>query len=579
MRFAVLATLTLGSLLASASPPPTRVERGAPQSNIHHISPPFPPGFKPVLPPPVGRKPVSPSKLPTPTVRLDLASVEGTYDGHTHSYLGIPYAQAPVGHLRFSAPVANSPYTGKINATAFGNICYNFVSPQPPFPTWITPEQLQFLEVFDTPAPAPSSEDCLNINVITPTSAKPGSRLPVVAYIFFGAFEFGGAFDVDGRNMVKRSVELGEPVIFVSMNHRLGPLGWLGGKEIKDVKQETSVSRIREALRWIQRYIIQFGGDPTKVTLLGLSSGGVSAALQTVYNNGNTEGLFHALWAESGAIQPVGWIDAPQPQAAYNTYVASVGCSDAKDTLLCLRQAPVDAVTNVNALTSVWTPHADGSVISDLPQTLLTEGHVAKIPVVAGNAEDEGTLFALNIPDITNDMEFIELVMEAYFRNISSADAETLLQMYPNDPAQGAPYGTGDDFQYTLMHKRFASFAGDTGVDAVRRFFTQQMSAHSNVWAYYYKRFYVPGFGSTHASELPDMYQSGNLQDIFIHFANTLDPNGATNVTQNWPKYDTSNPVLLEFTRNTTPSLTNDTYREAAIEFLIEMGQKMPWPI
>ncbi|KAH9913483.1 Alpha/Beta hydrolase protein, partial [Epithele typhae] len=429
----------------------------------------------------------------------------------------------------------------------------------------------------------------LNINVITPTSVKPGSKLPVVAYIFFGAFGFGGAFDVDGRNMVKRSAELGEPVIFVSMSYRSGPesqfnlltaLGWLGGKEVKDANVgNLGLQDQREALRWIQRYITQFGGDPTKVTLLGLSSGGVSAALHIVYNDGNTEGLFHALWAESGAIQPVGWLDGPRPQAAYDTYVASVGCSDANDTLTCLRQAPADAVTNVSAVASVWSPRADGNVISDLPQTLLMGGHVAKIPIVAGNAEDEGTLFALNLPNITIDTEFVGYARAVYFPNISSADAETLVQMYPNDPAQGAPYGTGDDFQYTQMHKRVASFEGDTGVDAVRRLFTQQMSAHSNVWAYYYRREYVPGLGSTHASEVPDMYGGGNLQDIFIHFANTLDPNGAANVTQNWPMYNASNPVLLEFSGNTTLSLTNDTYREAPIEFLIEMGQKMPWPV
>ena len=86
-------------------------------------------------------------------------------------------------------------------------------------------------------------------------------------------------------------------------------------------------------------------------------------------------------------------------------------------------------------------------------------------------------------------------------------------------------------------------------------------------------------FQQTHASEIADMYQGGDLGDIFIRFANTLDPNGAANISQNWPKYDNDNPVLLDFSRNTSLGLTNDTYREDPIKFLINLNLNIPWPI
>ena len=122
-----------------------------------------------------------------------------------------------------------------------------------------------------------------------------------------------------------------------------------------------------------------------------------------------------------------------------------------------------------------------------------------------------------------------------------------------------------------------------------------------------YRRFYIDGFGSvctasellilygsmrakcighltlgfllqTHASEIPDMYGGGNIADLLIHFANTLNPNGAPGIDQNWPKYNNTNPILLDFSENTTVGLTNDTYREAPIDFLIQLNLAAPWP-
>ena len=102
-----------------------------------------------------------------------------------------------------------------------------------------------------------------------------------------------------------------------------------------------------------------------------------------VITGGDSEGLFHGVWAESGAVQPAGWIDQAIPQATYDNFIKNIECSGSDDTLACARAAPVDAVVQAGLLGS-WTPHADGSFIADLPQKLLIDGQFAKVPVVAG---------------------------------------------------------------------------------------------------------------------------------------------------------------------------------------------------
>ena len=108
--------------------------------------------------------------------------------------------------------------------------------------------------------------------------------------------------------------------------------------------------------------------------------------MHTVVNDGNTEGLFHGVWAESGAIQPVGPIDLAPAQATYDRFAAALNCTNANETesLECLREASVEAINAVGQSLGVWSPHADGTFITDLPQKLLTTGKSAKIPIVAG---------------------------------------------------------------------------------------------------------------------------------------------------------------------------------------------------
>ena len=108
--------------------------------------------------------------------------------------------------------------------------------------------------------------------------------------------------------------------------------------------------------------------------------------MHLVYEGESDEELFRALWAESGVVQPLGWIDAPLPQSNFDAYAAALNCSKALDVLACIRQAPVEAVTNLSTVSSIgrWSPHVDGVTIPDFPQKMIRDGRHARVPAVAG---------------------------------------------------------------------------------------------------------------------------------------------------------------------------------------------------
>ncbi|KAH9926264.1 carotenoid ester lipase [Epithele typhae] len=512
-----------------------------------------------------------------PTMKLDDATVVGVSDGSTRSFLGIPFAEPPTGDLRFQLPKPLSGYTGTMNATSFGTQCINAfqLSGLGLFPPWATQAMKDYFQVFEVPNPSTFGEDCLNLNVIVPEHVKPGAKLPVVAYIFFSGFQFSGSYNVDGRIMVNKSVEIGEPVVWVSMNYRVGPYGFLPGKEIKEAGVgNLGLQDQRQALRWIQQYIHLFGGDPERVTILGLSAAGASTALHLVANGGNNENLFHGAWGESGALQHVLQIDDPINQKLYDNFVNATNCTGTPDTLQCLREVDGDALENLvgNSGTDFWALSADGTFVHDLPQLELIHGHVAEnVAVVQGISEDEGTIAALPFVDGVNDTLIANFV-RAVYPTVTDDQIQELLKLYPNDPALGAPYNTGDRFQLAPELKRAASITGDIDFDAPHRLISQVLSDKQPFWSYYYERNNVPGFGSTHGAEIPNMYGGGDMSDLLIHFANYFSPNGRSGDAPFWPRYTTAEPTMLVFTGNTTFAYKNDTYRSEQISFLNKLN-------
>ncbi|KAM5540148.1 hypothetical protein V8D89_006288 [Ganoderma adspersum] len=519
-------------------------------------------------------------------VVLDNATIIGRANGSIVQYLGIPFAQAPSGQLRLRLPRAVASYHGTINATIFGNQCIQQTSPPVNLPSNLPPAVVQFLgQTGAAPQSIPQNEDCLNLNVVVPAAATAQSKLPVVMWIYGGGFVGGSNAELPGENVVARSIEIGHPVIYVSPNYRLNGFGFLPGKEMKEAGlTNLGLHDQREALRWVQKHISAFGGDPTKVMIWGQSAGAMSVALHMLHNNGDPEGLFRAAFMESGSPLPTGYVDNPLSQATFDQFVADTGCSSSEEAIACLRNVSTDvfsqAVDKAPALSDLkqvdlpWLPRADGNFVELPQQRQLLAGAIAKIPFVAGNVLDEGTLFSFPTLNVTTDEEFLNYVASNWFPDAPCSNIIELLSLCPSNPSAGSPFDTGDSFAYSPQYKRMAALQGDVLFVAPRRLLTQRLAGKQAV-----NQHRVEGLGAPHSTDLQDVFGApggGHLQDYLIRFAATLNPNGDGSFE--WPRYTDATPRLLTL-NDAEPKLelTMDHFRLEAMEYLTQLSLVYPW--
>uniref|UniRef100_A0A8H8CFU5 Carboxylic ester hydrolase n=1 Tax=Psilocybe cubensis TaxID=181762 RepID=A0A8H8CFU5_PSICU len=545
----------------------------------------------------VGGSPVRRST--EPTVTLSYGGFQGKTSGNLVKFLGMPFAAPPVGNLRFAPPQPPIPFAGVKPATSFGAACFQQL-PQGIFADLIA--QGVILNFTTTPTEGPAG---LTINVVAPATLTPGQKVPVVFWMYGGGFQFGDASVNPGDTLVARSIEVGEPIIFVSANYRINAFGFLGGKEVKEAGIGNAGLRDqRFAMQWIQENISLFGGDPTRVTIWGSSAGAISVGLHMVANNGDPQGLFHNAFMISGF--PMALHDIEHQQPFFDQLVKDTGCTGSTDPIACLRAVPYDTLANaVNqspgffSFSSVqlsWPPTVDGQFITQDPQTSIQQGRYAKIPIIAGDCDDEGTVFSLTTLNITNDSEFIDYMKTNYFEDIASAEQLKAISIaYPQDVTQGSPFNTGASNALTPQFKRLAAIQGDLEFQAPRRFFLETASKTQPTYSYLYKRGKsVLLFGAQHGSDVNDWFGIGTSTDFVgtdavVNFVNNGDPNTSnapkgSNITHiNWPLWssDKENPPMFTFLDSPQPggspttTITPDTYRTVGIQQLIDIYLKI----
>jgi len=317
---------------------------------------------------------ISGAAFADPQITIPQGTLSGTTDGGISVFKNIPFAAPPVGDLRWRAPQSAPNWSGVRDAGKFGPICM-----QAPRPKGMAYERL------------PESEDCLSLNVWSPNTA-PGTKLPVMVWIYGGAFRGGGsAMSIyDGMELAQHGV------IVVTINYRLG---WFGFLDLPTLAAEHPdephgnyglLDQIA-ALKWVQANIASFGGDPSNVTIFGESAGGMS--VNDLMVSPLSRGLFTKAISESG----LGLIHTPTEQeaqaaAAAFTQKVRAGIDPAK-----LRALPAASIVQAEKenVEGGTTPMVDGTVLPDQVSKLFSQGKIAKAAYIAGSNSNESTLMPL----------------------------------------------------------------------------------------------------------------------------------------------------------------------------------------
>ena len=303
-----------------------------------------------------------------PTVGTRDGAVRGVGVPGGYTFRGLPYATPPTGNLRWRAPQPPASWSGLRDATQYAPSC-------PQKPSLFQP-------------PGPQSENCLYLNVSTPTLRR-GAGRPVLVWIHGGGFTQDGALNYDATKLAA------EGIVVVTINYRLGALGFLAHPALASRPNGPSgnygLMDQQAALRWVKHNIARFGGDPHRVTIAGQSAGGVSVLAHLV--SPRSRGLFDRVIVESGAFA-LNQVALPQAETFGKTFADQVGCQD--QTADCLRQVPVD--TLVNTFPDAAIPGVvDGKILTEPIGAALASAHFAHVPVLNGVNHNEEWLFVAGL--------------------------------------------------------------------------------------------------------------------------------------------------------------------------------------
>ncbi len=269
------------------------------------------------------------------------------------------------------------------------------------------------------------------------------------------------------------------PIVAVSINYRLSSWGFLYGKEIRNSGNAMNGFRDqRLALQWVQENIAAFGGDPSRVTIQGESSGGTSVGAQLLAYDGRDDGLFAGAIAESG--NPVGLNPYPTVED-WEPVIANIsretGCSNAANLLTCLRAVPVakmnDVINSTATSGAQYGPVIDGDFIVDDAATQLEQGRFVSVPYIIGCDSDEGTGFG-GSQRINSTKEMLEAVEAS--QGFDNATAQDLSILYPDIPEIGIPasFPGRPNGTFGSQYKRTSAVFGDLGMHGPRRWTAMQ---------------------------------------------------------------------------------------------------------
>jgi para-nitrobenzyl esterase len=507
----------------------------------------------------------------SPVVETKEGPVQGFLSNDVTKFFGIPYAEPPVGNLRWQPPKDHAPWTNVLQATEFAPICALTTT----------------LGVFS--GPRNNNEDCLYLNVFTP-NINPSASLPVIVYIHGGGNFDGETPGYDGSKLASQG-----KVVVVTMEYRLNLLGFLAHPALDNEGHlfgNYGILDQQAALKWVERNIAKFGGDKNNVTVGGQSSGSVDTMIHMV--SPLASGLFHRAICQSSCFANYPAATKAAAEATGVAFAEAAGCGSGAgpNVARCLRNLPADKVEELAGTASAFSRFiivsgiVDGQIILDQPLTLFKSGRFNRMPLVSGATKDEWDFFfaiteywtntdnALRTPPTAE--QYLNYVNTSFVPpEYSGGTAAKVLALYPLSA-------------FKRPHLAWGRVATDLKICDVRRLI-RILAPQIPVYAYEFADRTAP-------SIFPDMpglemqaYHAGDIQYLFprwhgapvgiqrplngqqtklsdqivsawANFARTGNPNGSG--ISPWPRYATSanSPAWLIEDLPGLSSLTDGQY-------------------
>ncbi len=448
-----------------------------------------------------------------PTAKIDTGPLIGVTEGPASVFRNIPYAAAPVGALRWAPPQAAKAWTAPRAAAEAGPSC-----PQP-------------MNANGTPnsggANGPTSEDCLQLNVFAPKNAK---AAPVMVWIHGGGHVTGAGWIYGGENFAR------DGVVVVAINYRLGALGYFAhpalSKAAKPGEPLGNYGLMDQiaALKWVQRNIAAFGGDPKNVTVFGESAGGMSTL--AILATPSAKGLYQKAIVESG----LGWT-TPSTLADQEKIGAAALVKagvPATATAADLRALPADKLAAVGGN---YGPFIDGKLMTETDSQAIARGHVPDVPLIIGSNSGEDSLMGPMTLPAAALARIPDAVKPAYAAE-AAAGPDTFARAVFTDRVMGGPArwvaaetsGGKPSFLYYFSY--VGSFLPPT----------QTRASHAGeiqyAWEYWGRR--------TPMSMVKpkDQEVATLMHACWVSFAKTGAPKCGT---QAWPAYTPAGDQLMEF--------------------------------
>ncbi|MEJ5368200.1 MAG: carboxylesterase family protein [Bryobacteraceae bacterium] len=476
---------------------------------------------------------------------VETGKLRGIQTGGVVAFKGIPYAAPPVGANRWRPPQPAAKWTGVRDASRYGADCMQLPFPGDAAPLGVTP-----------------AEDCLFVNVWKPAAG--GRRLPVMVWIYGGGFVNGGSSPevYDGSRFAEKGI------VFVSFNYRLGRFGFFAHPALTKESPGGMLGNYAfmdqiAALKWVQRNIAAFGGDPNNVTIFGESAGGMSVL--TLMTSPAARGLFHKAIVQSGGGRNLlGPMRKLRESQGTLSSAESVGIAFAKKmgiegedakALEALRALPAEKIVDGLNMATMNTPTysgpmLDGKIVVESVEDAFLGGRQAKVPFIAGaNNMDIGFSFARTLEDVFQPFGDLRARAEAAYNGDGKGDVRTVGYLVAMDRMMIEPA------RFTV--RRMAA----AGQKAFHYRFSYVAESMRKEWP-----------GAPHATEIPyvfntvkvkygeklapaDQAMADLVHAYWVDFVKKGDPNGSGRPA--WPACDPACDTVLEFGLQQTAAKTD----------------------